>query len=148
MQYSSSVRLFVVVPRKVYDFFLTSDCGFWNIMMDATDLYPDGFHPMCQLLDATWTRKPVLAKYYTRTRTPVKYYFIDFGISCVFDPDDTSPIEIPVRAGDKSAPDFEDDSLVPINPFPTDVYYIGNVIRKDIKRVRCLRSCGIDCCNH
>ena len=101
--------------------------------MDATELYPEGFHPVCQLFDAAWT--PVEAKHYTRTRTPVKYYFIDYGISCRFDPDDTDPREIPVRAGDKTAPDFSTGSMVPINPFPTDVYYIGNFIRTDIFKV-------------
>lgn len=102
-------------------------------MMDATALYPEGFHPICQLFDAEWTPKE--AKHYTRTRTPVKYYFIDYGISCRFDLEDTDPREIPVRAGDKTAPDFSTGSMVPINPFPTDVYYIGNFIRTDILKV-------------
>lgn len=112
-------------------------------MMDPRDLYPDGFHPMSQILDAAWT--PALAKHSTRTRAPVKYYFIDFGISCAFDPADTEPLAIPIRAGDKSAPDFTDDSLIPINPFPTDVYYIGNLIRMDIMEVQYMCLYGVDC---
>ena len=110
-----------------------SDCGYMNIMMDATDLYPEGFHPIRQFLDAAYT--PVDAKHYTRTKTPVKYYFIDYGISCKFDPEDPQPRAVPIRAGDKSAPDFENGSEEPINPFPTDVYYIGNFIRTDIMEV-------------
>ncbi|KAJ3489305.1 hypothetical protein NLI96_g2211 [Meripilus lineatus] len=102
-------------------------------MMDATNLYPDGFHPVSQIRHASG--KPDFAKHYTRTRAPVKYYFIDYGISCVFDPEDPDPREVPIRAGDKSAPEIKDDpeDRGPINPFPTDVYYIGNLIRTEIK---------------
>ncbi|KAJ3478318.1 hypothetical protein NLI96_g9839 [Meripilus lineatus] len=84
----------------------------------------------CDVIDAAWT--PVLAKHYTRTQTPVKYYFIDYGISCRFDPEDPEPRAIPIRAGDKTAPELSSTPVVPIDPFPTDVYYIGNLIRADI----------------
>ncbi|KAJ3477232.1 hypothetical protein NLI96_g10605 [Meripilus lineatus] len=106
------------------------DCGYLNIMMDGTNLYPEGFHPMAQMRHPSWNQ--TLAKHYTRTRAPVKYYFIDFGISCMFDPGDPDPREWPIRAGDKSAPEIRDDLEGPINPFPTDVYYIGNLIRTEI----------------
>ncbi|KAJ3478322.1 hypothetical protein NLI96_g9841 [Meripilus lineatus] len=109
------------------------DCGYMNIMMDATDLYPDGFHPVCDIKDAAWS--DTLAKHYTRTQTPVKYYFIDFGISCRFDPDDPEPRAFPRGAGDKTAPELSGMPMCPIDPFPTDVYYIGNVIRTNILTV-------------
>ena len=63
---------------------------------------------------------------YTRT---LKYYFIDFGISCHYSPDDKS-FEYPILEGDKSVPEFK-KSADRCNPFHTDVdvYNLGNMIR-------------------
>ncbi|TFK72497.1 hypothetical protein BDN72DRAFT_731085, partial [Pluteus cervinus] len=63
-----------------------------------------------------------------RTERPPKYYFIDFGISRQYDPSDASPIEGIIRGGDKSPPEYADPSGR-CNPFPTDVYSLGNTIR-------------------
>lgn len=124
-----------------------SDCGFLNIMMDGSKLYPKGFHPISQMVDFSSGPQAVWARHYSRTRIPVKYYFIDFGISCIFDPEDPDPREYPIRAGDKSAPEITDDLEGPINPFPTDVYYIGNMIRSYIMKVLLIfyrvHNCGI-----
>ncbi|KZT52427.1 kinase-like protein [Calocera cornea HHB12733] len=54
-----------------------------NILMDASQLFPDGFHgprnlnPRHQLSERRLRRL-------TRVQAPVKYYFIDFGSSCMF----------------------------------------------------------------
>jgi hypothetical protein len=103
-----------------------------NIMMDATSLYPKPYHPAepLRLRDFSDTRwfagQP---KYYTRTSRPVKYYFTDFGISRRYNPDDGPPLEDLILGGDKTVPEFQ-VSLDPCDPFPTDVYYLGSMIRK------------------
>jgi hypothetical protein len=74
------------------------------------------------------------AKYLTRTERPPKYYLIDFGISSQFDPSDGPPLERPVVGGDKTVPEFK-KSISTYNPFPTDVYYLGNMIREQFLQV-------------
>ncbi|KAH7905962.1 hypothetical protein BJ138DRAFT_1130197 [Hygrophoropsis aurantiaca] len=103
------------------------DCMKLNILMDATSLYPESFNPW----RSRWTRDlKGYAKHLTRTRRPPKYYFIDFGISRRYSPSDSNPREPPIRGGDRSVPEFQ-GSDEPQNPFPTDVYYLGNVLRED-----------------
>lgn len=102
-----------------------------NIMMDPSRIYPESFHPQATRMDPTNKRH---AKQGSRTKTPVKYFLIDFGISVKFSPDDKNPSALPIRGGDKSVPEMQ-DCTGPLNPFPTDVYYLGNMIREDILRV-------------
>ncbi|KZT63088.1 hypothetical protein DAEQUDRAFT_815840 [Daedalea quercina L-15889] len=103
------------------------DCMDQNIMMNPRPLYPELYHP--RLID--WTHdlsRP--AKHYNRTTHPTKYYFIDFGLSRKYDPANGSPREPPILGGDKSVPEFQQSSE-PCDPFPTDIYYLGNLIRED-----------------
>lgn len=95
-------------------------------MMDATPLYPVPYHPFAILMKRDYSG---WAKHLTRTQRPVKYYLIDFGISRRYDPKDGPPFEDPIYGGDKSVPEFA-RSLDPCDPFPTDVYYLGNMIRR------------------
>jgi hypothetical protein len=90
-----------------------------NIMMDASCLYTKPFHPiergrLRDLSDRIWL--PGGLKHYTRTERPVKYYFIDFGLSRRYNPNDGPPLELPIFGGDKTAPEFQ--------TFPTGVYYL------------------------
>ncbi|EPQ53169.1 hypothetical protein GLOTRDRAFT_79257 [Gloeophyllum trabeum ATCC 11539] len=103
------------------------DCDGRNIMMDGTALYPEGFHPVVTDMKPDMTGS---AKHYTRTEYPTKYYLIDFGLSRCYNPDDGPPREPPIFGGDKSVPEFQ-NSIKPVDPFPTDVYYLGNMIRED-----------------
>jgi hypothetical protein len=98
-------------------------------MMDASDMYPDGFHPVKQNKNRDYKGR---ARNYTRTRRPPKYYFVDFGISRRYDPANVRPLEGPIIGGDKTVPEFQGDKAYEdSDPFPTDVYYIGNLIRRD-----------------
>ena len=99
-------------------------------MMDGS-MYPDGWHP-CR----DWTKPDFSgdAKYFTRTETPPRYYLIDFGLSRRHEPDDRSPKEYPILGGDKTVPEFK-KSVEPCDPYPTDVYYIGNMVREDFINV-------------
>ncbi|KAG9313015.1 hypothetical protein JVU11DRAFT_6454 [Chiua virens] len=70
------------------------------------------------------------ARFRTRTSGPPKYFLIDFGLSRRYDPSVVEPREIPIWGADKEVPEFQ-NSNEPCNPFPTDVFYVGNMIRKD-----------------
>ncbi|TFY66063.1 hypothetical protein EVG20_g5027 [Dentipellis fragilis] len=108
------------------------DCTRNNIMMDATHLYPDLWHPSNIHKRRDWKGK---AKHFTRTERPVKYYFIDYGLSERYNRETTPtwpPLELPVHGGDKSAPENQEKNYnTPCNPFATDVYYIGNLVREN-----------------
>ncbi|PPQ84370.1 hypothetical protein CVT24_009456, partial [Panaeolus cyanescens] len=71
------------------------------------------------------------AKPYTRTQRPARYVLIDFGLSIHYSDSDMPRLAFPVRGNDRSVPEFQDESLLvqPYNPFPTDVYYVGNAIK-------------------
>ncbi|KAF9480281.1 hypothetical protein BDN70DRAFT_992808 [Pholiota conissans] len=105
------------------------DCTGPNVMMDGSVMYPYGFHPVKPHRNREFTGSAKQA--YTRTQRPPKYYWIDFGNSARFDPWDKSPRIYPVHGTDHSAPEFQDpkseDQL--LDPFPTDIYYLGNLIR-------------------
>ena len=112
------------------------DCMNRNIMLDPVDLYPDSFHPVETMLNKDCSG---YAKHFTRTQRRPKYHFIDFGLSRRYGPSDTNPREVPIWGGDKDVPEFQ-NSNEPCNPFPTDVFYIGNAIRKDFIMVSCLQQ--------
>ena len=116
-------------------------------MMDPTGLFPKGFHPIRTKLTPNANSK---AKYIQRSslKTLPRYYFIDFGISTWFrkpDPNDEStrweywPHRLSPNRGcqDQTVPELYDPG--PHDPFPVDVYLIGNVIRTRFIFV----SCGV-----
>lgn len=100
-------------------------------MFDPEPLYPKSYHPVLTRYDANLRFR---ASHYSRTFRPTKYYLIDFGLSTKYAEDETSPREEPIIGGDKSVPEFRYDDLH--DPFPTDVYYVGNVMRENILQVR------------
>ncbi|KAI0294563.1 kinase-like domain-containing protein [Russula brevipes] len=103
------------------------DCTSENIMLDPSYMYPESFHPADIERSRDFRRK---AKWHSRTRRPTRYLLIDFGLSRRYDPANGPPLDKPLRGGDKSAPEHQ-DRVTPCNPFPTDVYYLGNLIRED-----------------
>lgn len=105
------------------------DCTVNNIMYDARPMFPHMFHPRRPSRTLDYHLSP---KHSTRTACPVKYYFIDFGISRRYNPEEGPPREHPIRGGDKSAPEFKDWNGEMLDPFPTDIYYLGNVIKRTV----------------
>ncbi len=116
------------------DITCTRDCTRGNIMLDPLNMFPESFHPAVIGRSKDFRRK---AKWYSRTRCPTRYLLIDFGLSRRYDPADGPPLDIPVRGGDKSAPEHQ-DRVTPCNPFPTDVYYLGNLVREDFMKVNAI----------
>src|SRR6266403_858763 len=112
------------------------DCTIANIMLDPSSMYPESFHPVRMSKSRDFRHK---AKAYTRTRRPSRYLLIDFGLSRYYDPVNGPPLDEPLRGGDKSAPEHQHDKTL-CNPFPTDVYYLGNLVREHFMQV-CICIC-------
>lgn len=111
---------------------LASDCAETNILMDADSLYPEGFHPLLTdfLPDGTTIARP-----YTRASapTPVRYYFVDFGMSARI-PRDAPRLVLGEEGADREVPELS--NTVPYDPFKADTFILGNVFRRTIHDVR------------
>ncbi|KAJ7151754.1 kinase-like domain-containing protein [Mycena crocata] len=104
------------------------DCSGLNIMMDASQIFTKPFHP------ADWTMKRDFSGRtvpLSRTQHPVKYYITDFGFSTKYKAEDRPPLETPMAGADPTVPEFQQDDAPDCDPFPVDVYYIGNLIRRE-----------------
>ncbi|KAL5530879.1 hypothetical protein ACEPAG_3755 [Sanghuangporus baumii] len=102
------------------------DCSILNIMMDADPLYPKGFHPASTVFDASGTKLAHPKR--RRDVRRVRYHFIDFGISSKFEPGEQRMV-IGIHGQDDEVPELSE--IIPYDPFPTDVFIIGNLIRKE-----------------
>ncbi|TBU31676.1 hypothetical protein BD311DRAFT_688661 [Dichomitus squalens] len=96
-----------------------------NVMMDVAPLFSEIPHFLNRERSYDYQRR---VRRYTRTERPVRYFYIDVGISRRYAPDDTAPLEDIIVGGDKSVPEFEGTND-PQNPFWTDIYYLGNLIQ-------------------
>ncbi|KAH9035124.1 hypothetical protein EDB83DRAFT_2649323, partial [Lactarius deliciosus] len=99
------------------------DCTANNIMLDPSGMYPNGFHPT-QINRRSDFKGRV--KGHTRTTRPPRYYLIGFGLSQEYASRDA--FDAPLRGGDRSAPEHRDGGRC--NPFQTDIYYLGNLVRE------------------
>ena len=99
--------------------------------MDASNLYIDPFHPVNQHRKRDFSG---YARFKTRTERPPRYCLIDFGLSRRYN-SIVNALDLPVWGGDRQVPEFVEYDR-PHNPFPTDVFYIGNAIKKDFLDVR------------
>ena len=103
-----------------------------NIMMDPRPLVSEMYHPKNPRKSYDFRRN---VSWVTRTAAPTKYYYVDFGISCQYPADCVHPLEYRTWGGDRSVPEFQ-RSEGPFDPFPTDIYYLGSVIREEFTSVR------------
>ncbi|KAI0296112.1 kinase-like domain-containing protein [Multifurca ochricompacta] len=103
------------------------DCTANNIMFDPSGMYPQGFHPLHINRSQDFKGR---AKHYTRTQQPPRYHLIDFGLSRQYT--SRRAFDRPLRGGDKSAPEHKDGGWC--NPFQTDIYYLGNLVRQEFLR--------------
>lgn len=125
--------------------FSPSDVKMNNFMMEPNAMFPEGYHPqrfsfrarrygLMRKLDLTGP-----AKFFTRIQRPPKYYLIDFGVSRQYDASNTCPLEPPILGGDGTVPEFK-PPYEPQNPYWTDVYCVGNLVRQYFIEV-CLFHC-------
>ncbi len=103
-----------------------------NVMMDSRPILPNSFHP--QSTETTRDLKHWVAPR-SRTTHPVKYYLMDFGLSTRYSAEETNPLEVPIFGGDRTVPEFQQDRTIPRNPFHTDIYYMGNLVRQYFMQV-------------
>ncbi|KAJ6447743.1 hypothetical protein C8R47DRAFT_1171746 [Mycena vitilis] len=99
------------------------DCQYMNIVQDPTGLFPQGFHPLEPWMDRRLERA---SRHTTRTQCWPRFYFIDFGLSRRYDPQAGPPLEDVIFAGDRTPPEHARPAC---NPFPTDVYFLGNLLK-------------------
>lgn len=118
-----------VLQKKTYTENLFRDCTVNNIMFDASRMYPKGYHPIQLNRNLNFKGQ---AERYTRTARPPRYYLIDFGLSRWYSSRDA--LDEPLRGGDKSAPEHRHRRRC--NPFRTDIYYLGNLVREHFMMAR------------
>ncbi|KAH9920136.1 uncharacterized protein B0H18DRAFT_1025282 [Fomitopsis serialis] len=104
------------------------DISILNVMMDAIPMYSVLWHPEAPVYNRDFSGS---SKHCSRTERPPKYFYIDFGLSRKYDPANVQPQELPIIGGDKSVPEFQGEGYnVASDPFRTDIYYLGNLIRR------------------
>lgn len=108
-----------------------------ELMVDPEPLYPEMFHPI-----ATERSRDLRGHAHrtTRTRQPTRYYFADFGNSIRFktEAERTAGPVLGVKS-EMQAPEFR-QSDVPCDPFLTDIYYLGNMLHRQVLQVRIIVS--------
>jgi len=100
------------------------DCSMNNMVMDARKMYPDGHHP--KKPSRTYDHKK-RARHFSRTLAPPRYYLIDFGFSQKYETSQERPPEYAIRSGGTEPPEYKAET--PCDPFATDVFLLGNMIR-------------------
>ena len=100
--------------------------------MEASGILPHGFHPTLRYLqpDARHRARP-------RSRfgapKPVKYYYIDFGIS-IYSPSGAPKEVVGADGIDSDVPELS--STIPYDAFKVDVFILGNLFRQQFLLVR------------
>jgi serine/threonine protein kinase len=109
---------------------LHRDCSLKNILVDATHMYPLGFHPVHDLfLDDLTSPAPMIA----RLEVGVRYYFVDYGISSYFPAGSQRELVLGVAGRDQDVPELSNDAAY--DPFKVDIFTVGNVLRGEIQAV-------------
>jgi hypothetical protein len=90
-------------------------------------------HPFGTYLQRDW--KDITKIRFSHTRKPVKHYLIDFGLSKIYKPEEAPHLEPGGWGGDRSVPEFLAGDNALCDPFPVDVYCMGNFIRKNFTEV-------------
>ena len=114
----------------VYSSILLRDVAAANIMMDGRALYPNGHHPIRRKFseDAVYKLTPL-----SRLEHPVRYFFIDFGISIRFG-EGASPQTMGIEGRCKEAPEMSFTD--PYDAFKVDVFALGTLYLKEFLEVR------------
>ncbi|KAG8785310.1 hypothetical protein FRC12_017748 [Ceratobasidium sp. 428] len=98
-----------------------------NIMMDASPLYDEPFHPFYQ--HRSLDGKRLILPKYLRSQRPVRYYYIDFGYAKWFR-DPNTPRSLVGTLAREPAPEQMDGAAY--DPFIADIFQLGAVLRRDV----------------
>ncbi|KAJ3867622.1 hypothetical protein EV359DRAFT_78387 [Lentinula novae-zelandiae] len=82
------------------------------------------YHPIKPKKRHNWSGR---ALHHSRTRCPPTYFLIDFGQSRMYNPSQPRPSEYALKSGGYTPP--EGDADISCDPFATDVYILGTMIR-------------------
>lgn len=98
-------------------------------MMDGRPLYPQGHHPVRtnSSIDAIDELKPL-----RRIDHPIKYFYVDFGLSVRFPPGASSLVVGDVGR-DAEVPELSWD--VPYDAYKADIHALGNLFYKEFQLV-------------
>ena len=90
-------------------------------MMDGRPLYPEGHHPvrLNYSTDAIFELTPL-----SRIDHPVRYYFIDFGISTRFEAG-ASSLVVGAKGREKDVPELS--NTVPYDAYKVDIFALGSL---------------------
>ncbi|QRW27755.1 Tyrosine kinase specific for activated [Rhizoctonia solani] len=105
------------------------DAQIANIMMDATSLYGEPFHP-CDSQSSLDGKRRLKVK--RRFEAPVRYYFIDFGLSTRFPSLKDRRLVTGVKGREQRAPELLPAVPPPYDPFKLDIFTIGMVFKENI----------------
>lgn len=108
-----------------YDLQLTvkiRDACYRNLMMDPSKVIPKGFHFANQDSE-DGLEKDIKFRDRWSVR-PVRYFFIDFGLSYRYPPGETNILDYGRFGQDRSVPKMS--VTVPYDPFKLDIYQLGN----------------------
>ncbi|KAI0274579.1 hypothetical protein BGY98DRAFT_992687 [Russula aff. rugulosa BPL654] len=101
-----------------------------NVMFDPSEIYPRGFHH---------TRKKnrryafnTKAKRFIRTKRSPRYYLLISGLSRHYT--SREDLEEPRRPRDGNDTAYKCQGETPRNPFRTDIYHLGNLVRHEFMR--------------
>ena len=99
-------------------------------MMDGSPLYPAGHHPVRTRysVDVIEDLRPL-----HRIDHPVRYYYIDFGLSVRFE-EGSSPLVVGDVGRDDEVPELS--STVPYDGYKADIHALGNIFHKEFEQVR------------
>ncbi|KAL5638219.1 hypothetical protein ACGC1H_005054 [Rhizoctonia solani] len=100
-----------------------------NIMMDASLLYSEPFHP-CDPHSSLDGKRRLKIK--SRFEAPVRYCFIDFGLSSHFSSLESRRLVTGVKGREQRAPELLPAVPPPYDPFKLDIFTIGMVFKENI----------------
>ncbi|KAI9458630.1 kinase-like domain-containing protein [Lactarius psammicola] len=103
------------------------DTSLKNILMDASRMFPHGFHPVRDsfLPHDLSTPAPMIP----RLNVGVKYCFVDYGISSYFPEGTERQLVLGLAGRERDVPELSDE--VPYDPFKVDIFTIGGVLRRE-----------------
>ncbi len=108
------------------------DLSTYNIMMDGTSLYPDGFHP--DRHNRSKSAQTIIRGRYRLHSAPVLYYFIDFGFSSKYEGEGPW-LAWGTHGQDRDAPELKIRGGHQYDPFALDIFTLGNAFRKSFVQV-------------
>ena len=111
------------------------NCTTRHIMMDATGMFPSGFHPVQTRYLPDYSE---LAPRLSRSSVPVKYYFVDFSVAVRVPAGNAVALATGMFHTEPEVPEMS--FYAPYDAFLVDVFILGHMIDRELCLVRHARS--------